>query len=44
VCDRYVFIDRGFATSMAAHMVSDRGTVTGETLLAAFDQIRDRTR
>lgn len=44
VCDRYVFIDRGFATSMAVHTVSDRGTVTGETLLAAFDHVRERAR
>jgi ABC-2 type transport system ATP-binding protein len=44
VCDRYVFIDRGFATSMAARTVSERGAVTGDALLAAFDSIRDRTR
>jgi ABC-2 type transport system ATP-binding protein len=44
VCDRYIFIDRGVGTSIAADTISDRGTVTGEALLAAFDQVRARTR
>jgi ABC-2 type transport system ATP-binding protein len=44
VCDRYVFIDRGFARSIAAQTISGRGGVTAEALLAAFDQIRERPR
>jgi ABC-type multidrug transport system ATPase subunit len=44
VCDRYVVIDRGLGTSIAAHTISDRGMVTGEALLAAFDDVRARTR
>jgi len=40
VCDRYVFLDDGVATSVDAVQLRDRGRVTGEVLLAAFDSIR----
>jgi ABC-2 type transport system ATP-binding protein len=40
VCDRYVFIAHGLATSMSADAVSDHGAVTGATLMTALDQVK----
>lgn len=40
VCHRYIFLDDGVSTSVDASQLTDRGRVTGETLLAAFDSIR----
>lgn len=42
VCDHYVFLDRGFATVKSARALTERGRVTGESLMAAFDQVRGR--
>ena len=44
VCDRYVFLDRGFATIVAGEAVARNGVVTGDGLLAAFDAVRGRAR
>jgi ABC-type multidrug transport system ATPase subunit len=44
VCDRYVFLDRGFATVVAGNAVARNGMVTGDTLLATFDAVRRRAR
>ena len=44
VCDRYVFLDRGFATIVAGEAVARNGVVTGDGLLAAFDSVRGRAR
>lgn len=44
VCDRYIFLDRGFATMVRSDAVSRHGLVTGDTLVAAFDAVRRRGR
>jgi ABC-type multidrug transport system ATPase subunit len=44
VCDRYVFLDRGFATIVTGEAVARNGVVTGDGLLAAFDAVRGRAR
>ena len=44
VCDRYVFLNRGFATVAAAEAFAQDGTVSGDALLAAFDAVRGRAR
>ena len=44
VCDRYVFLDDGVARLVDAAQLTDRGRVTGEALLAAFDSIRGGVR
>ena len=44
VCDRYVFLDRGFATVVAGNAVARNGMVTGDALLAIFDAVRRRAR
>jgi len=44
VCDRYVFLDRGFATIVAGEALARNGVVTGDGLLAAFDAVRGRAR
>lgn len=44
VCDRYVVLDRGFATSVSGNAIARNGTVTGDALLAAFDAVRGRAR
>ncbi len=44
VCDSYVFLDRGFATTMGSDALAPGGMVTGESLLAAFDRLRGHRR
>jgi ABC-type multidrug transport system ATPase subunit len=44
VCDRYIFLDRGFATMVRSDALSRHGLVTGDALLAAFDAVRRRAR
>lgn len=44
VCDRYVFLDRGFATIVTGEAVARNGVVTGDGLLAVFDAVRGRGR
>jgi len=44
VCDRYVFLDRGSATSVPASALVQNGNVTGEGLMAAFDKVREASR
>jgi ABC-2 type transport system ATP-binding protein len=44
VCDRYVFLDHGFATIVTGEAVARNGVVTGDGLLAVFDAVRGRAR
>ena len=44
VCDRYVFLDDGVATSTEATALTQGGQVSGDALLAAFDAVRGGVR
>jgi ABC-type multidrug transport system ATPase subunit len=40
VCDRFVFIDHGVASSSSARELMRNGRLTGDSLLEAFDDVR----
>ena len=40
VCTRFVFLDGGLATTIAAKDIAEAGRVTGADVLAAFDELR----
>ena len=44
VCDSYVFLENGISTWIPAADLADKGVVTGDSLLRAFDEIRGGAR